>query len=92
MAVPLDERDSTESDAAGKEARECGVWLPRGVAGTTVCVDVVESDEDEDELDGAGEMLRGEAGVPVKGVDDILGGVRDVCALSYASCRDLLIY
>lgn len=56
VAVPLLERD-TEESAAGRElrdARECGCRLARGVAGTTVCVEVVERDE-EDEEEGVGE-------------------------------------
>lgn len=56
VAVPLDERD-TEESAAGRELRderECSCRLARGVAGTTVCVDAVESDDDEEE-EGVGE-------------------------------------
>lgn len=56
VAVPLLERD-TEESAAGRElrdARECGCRLARGVAGTIVCVEVVERDE-EDEEEGVGE-------------------------------------
>lgn len=58
-------------EAKGREVKEERGWgarLARGVAGTTVCVDVVESDEDEDE-EGVGEYERGEDGGC--GVDEV---------------------
>jgi len=57
--VPLEVDDPFEGvDRLGIEDKPT-VLLPRGVAGTMVCVEVVER-EDEDEEDEAGEHERGD--------------------------------
>lgn len=85
----LEDIESFDSEASGSFVIEYGVRFPRGVAGTTVWVDVVDRDDDEDVLDGAGDRLRGEAGV--LGID-ALRGVRRLSVLSYASCSDFCRY
>lgn len=57
MAVSLDEMEVEDEEAWGRFVRaEVEERLPRGVAGTIVCVEVVEREEEDDEEDeGAGE-------------------------------------
>jgi len=55
IAVPFETDDPTEGGDRREDKEEKPIiLLPRGVAGTTVCVEVVEK-EDEDDEDGAGE-------------------------------------
>jgi len=56
--VPFETDDPTEGGDRREDKEEKPIiLLPRGVAGTTVCVEVVEK-EDEDDEDGAGEHER----------------------------------
>lgn len=53
-SIPLSSRASFVLRADSPD----GVWfstLALGVAGTTVCVEVVERDDEDDEVEGAGE-------------------------------------
>ena len=56
MAVSLDEVEAEDEEAWGSFERvEVEERLPRAVAGTIVCVEVVEREEEDDEDEGAGE-------------------------------------
>lgn len=70
--MPLDEEDLTdeEGDAVGRVFMYVELRSPRGVAGTTVCVEVVDSEDEDEEFDGAGEKLRGDLGVLGNEVED----------------------
>ena len=54
MDVSLDEMDAEDEEVWWAHVRaegEVEERLPRGVVGTTVCVDVVEREDEEDEED-----------------------------------------
>lgn len=68
--MPFEVEDPSEGGDFGEDKEEKAIiLLPRGVAGTTVCVDVVEM-EDEDDEDSAGEHERGDRDPDVDGNDD----------------------
>lgn len=62
-AVSIDDVEDCEDDASGDSgAAASGGRFPRGVAGTMVWVEVVESEELEEEAEGVGEKERREDG------------------------------
>lgn len=68
--MPLEVDDPFEGvDRLGDMEDMPTILLPRRVAGTTVCVEVVER-EDEDEEDDAGEHERGDRDTELDSNDD----------------------
>lgn len=63
---------------------------PRELEGTTVCVDVVDRDDDEDEEDGAGEYDLGETGVGSTLATGVVFGRRDAIVCVYRAFNELL--
>lgn len=82
--------DATDADDADGVRPTIGeIAFERGVRGTAVWVEVVDSDEDDDDAEGAGDMDRGEvvASVGVLGGE---GGRRDSIFSIYKYCKEVI--
>lgn len=78
VAVSSDAMEEEEEEACEMFFSPDNVERLRGVAGTTVCVEVVDKEDDEDDEDeGAGEYERGEedVGIAVGIISDSMGFV-----------------
>lgn len=70
--MPFELHDSSEGGDRREDMEDKPTTLlPRGVAGTTVCAEVVETeDEDDEDEDGVGEHERGDGDFWVSSNDD----------------------
>lgn len=86
MTVASDAIDT--DDAEGVRPTIGEIAFERGVRGTAVWVEVVDRDEEDEDVEGAGDADRGEevVGISVLGGE---GGLRDSIVSEYKLCKEV---